>query len=175
MPDSIDTSDKTYTLSSDTSNYGVKKGLLNLLLPTEDPENPYLFTIYDLSQIVNGQKYNALFVCMKKTDDNGEDLSSYDNDATIHSYPFMFNQCTCLDNLATYSSFDKLDEDIESFVIIYHDTSDDELERRSDAEKAFDEVPAIYNNLILNGNFQQTMELTANKPRKTGVSRIPKI
>lgn len=175
MPDSIDTSDKTYTLNSDTSNYGAKKGLLDLLLPSEDPENPYLFTIYDLSQIVDGQKYNALFVYMKKTDDNGDDLCTYDDDKTVHSHQFMFNQCTTLNNLAGYSPFDKFDENIQSLVITYHDNSDDEVERRLIAEKAFESVTLIYNDLIINGNFQQTMELATNKPRKTGISRIPKI
>jgi len=173
MPYTIKPGDETYTLNSETSYYDKNSGCLNVLLPAEDVDNPYQFTVYDISQITNGIKYNALFVFMRKTIDTGDDLDSA-NDKTEYCHNFNFSDVISLQTRTGFSAFDLIDENVISAVVIYHDNLEEDVEKFSCAEKIFEFLPALTSDIIINGNFQQTMELVDGKHRKIGMSTIPR-
>lgn len=173
MPDTNEPEKLTYTLNSDISFYEKESGCLNVLLPAEDITNPYVFTLYDISQITNGIKYNGLFVFMRKTIDTGDDLDG-DPSKTEYCYNFNFSDIVSLQNYAGFSAFDSLDENVDSLVIIYHDNLEEDIEKLSCAQKIFEILPVLISDINTNGNSLQTMELISGKHRKIGMSTIPR-
>lgn len=174
MPDTTNPEDRTYTLNSETSNYSKDNVLLNIILPTEDPSNTYQFTVYDVSQVTNGETYNGFFVFMRKTTDSGDDLSTYEEDKYEFAYNFNTSEKIQLYDQAGYTPFQGNNGLLQSFVIIYHDNCDDASEKLSCAITAFNNIPSLFNDLVTNGNCIQTMELIAGKPKKLGMSFIPR-
>lgn len=165
--------DKTYTLSSANSYFNTEKINLNILLPVEDTQNPYEYTVFDVSQDIQGEKFNALFVYLKKQTDNGDDLSGGDDDT---------NECVCLtftDNIQRLTDLpDIAPFDAEyandALVIVYHDTLTDSEEITACAVAAYTHVKDATTAVRLNGNFQGNLSLMGGQPKKAGMSIIPK-
>ena len=142
-----------------------------ILLPEKSSVNPYFFKAFDISQMVNGQQQNALFIYMKKETDDASDLSGYDDDKCECSYSFRYGEMTQLENMTSFSSFNPAED--RSLVIVYHDLSDDKDYQTDCAIAAFDKVADFAASVVLNGNFQTDLDLMG-QPRKLGSSFIPR-
>lgn len=165
------TLDKTYT-SSENSVFNSEGVDLMILLPEKSDENPYLFKAFDISQMVNGEQQNALFIYMKKQTDDASDLSGYDDDKCECSYSFRYGEMTQLENMTSFSSFNPAEN--RSLVIVYHDDSDDKDYQFDCAVAAFATVASMAAAVALNGNFQTELNLMGIEPRKAGMSSLPK-
>lgn len=165
----LKSTDKTYTLSANSffTNQSVD---LKVLLPAMTSQNPYSFTAFDISQVVNGQQQNAVFIYMKTA--TGTDLSTYDDDRTEHNYSFGLSAMTPLNNLSGFTSFAPLASN--SLVIVYHDTSNDPSYKQACAQAAFANVPTYTANVAANGNFQTNLSFMGGQPKKAGMSLIPR-
>lgn len=164
--------DKTYTLNSKDSYFDNGGISLQILLPENVAENPYLFSAFDISQLVNGQQQNALFVYMKKVTDDASDLSGSDDDLTEVNTAFKYNELIAVDKLPGYSAFNIQSND--TLLVIYHDASDDDNYKKTCAEKAFDDAITYVSSVIANGNFQCTLQLMGPGPKKAGMSSLPR-
>lgn len=168
MENENEITDKTYTLNSVSSYFDDSGFCLDILLPAESKENPYSFIAYDLTQLVDNSVVNAVLVFMKKQDDNGNDLSGDDDDVTIVNHSCMLTNLEKLTGLAGLCDFET--KNTETLVIICHDCSQDKPYLSGFAEKVYLEVPTIYTNVANNGNFQTTLNLMGNDPKKSGMS-----
>lgn len=166
------TKDKTYTLNSSSSYFNPNELYLKILLPQNDESNPYIFRSFDVSQIINGKQCNAIFVYMRKTNDNGDDLSPSDDDICECNCLCEYGQLTQLNALPNFSAFDSSAKD--GLVIVYHDTDSGTAYQETCAEKVFEMVPSLRTEITTNGNFQTELSLMGGSPKKTGISRIPK-
>lgn len=173
MENENEITDKTYTLNSTTSFFDGTSISMDTLLPVEDEKNPYIYTRYDLSQMVNNTIINAVLVFMKKTDDNGDDLSPSDDDINaVNNTIDLVNLeklSTSLPNICDFET-----KNTEALVIVCHDCSLDKPYLTAFAEAVYSEVPTIYTNVLNNGNFQTTFEVSGSTPRKIGMSSVPK-
>lgn len=165
------TLDKTYT-SSENSVFNSEGVDLMILLPEKSDENPYSFKAFDISQMINGEQQNALFIYMKKQTDDASDLSGYDDDKCECSYSFAYRDMTQLENMTGFSSFNPAEN--SSLVIVYHDDLDDKDYQFDCAVAAFAGVATFAANVALNGNFQTELNLTGRDPRRTGMSTVPR-
>lgn len=172
MENENEITDKTYTLNSENSFFDTDKLYLQILLPLDSAENPYTFRAFDISQNVNGQQHNAIFVYMKRVTDTAADLSGDDDDKCECNFTVEYSSLTALDKLPDYSTFDPQADN--TLVTVYHDSSADTAYQQTCAEKIFIEVVNITADVIANGNFQTTLNLMGGSPKKTGISRIPK-
>ncbi len=172
--DKPEVTDKTYTLNSANSYFNSEKINLNILLPVEDTQNPYEYTVFDVSQNIGGEKFNAIFVYMKKQNDNGDDLSGADDDT---------NECVCLtlnENLQRLTDLPNIapfDAEYapDALVMVYHDTYTDSQEITACAVAAYANVKDATIAVRLNGNFQAELNVAGGQPKKTGMSLIPKL
>ena len=166
------TKDKTYTLNSSSSYFNVNELYLKILLPQNDESNPYIFRSFDVSQIVDGKQCNAIFVYMRKTNDNGDDLSPSDDDTIECNCICDYGQLTQLNGLPNFSAFDPSSKD--GLVIVYHDTNSNTAYQETCAEKAFDMIPSLRTEIMASGNHQTELNLMGDTPKKTGMSTVPK-
>jgi hypothetical protein len=164
--------DKTYTVNSEESYFDNKEMHLKIFLPQEVAENPYQYTVYDMSQLIDNVQQNAIFIYMRRLNDDGTDLSGNDDDKTECDFSFHISNAVQLVTLTNFSTFDI--QENNALVTIYHDENTLGTYKQTCAEKMFLEVTAALTNVIANGNFQCTMELMAGQPRKSGSSWIPK-
>ena len=164
--------DKTYTLNSESCAANANCVDIKILLPTDNTENPYKFTTFDVSQTIDGKHQNALFIYMKKLNDDGEDLSGYDTDKEEHLLSIDYSQVIALDGEANYSAYNQ-DSAAGTIVVVYHDTDDTDNHKQTCAEKLYTEVSNVRTQLVINGNFQTNMALMGSEPKKTGMSMIP--
>lgn len=160
--------DKTYTLNSQDSYYDLEKMIMRIFLPEEIVENPYQYRVFDVSQTINDKHQNAIFIYMKKTDDDATDLSGIDDDRCECGFTCEYSNIIPLTHLEGYSAFDLEAEN--TLVTIYHDPETEESYQQTCAEKLFIEVPTIIASVIANGNFQTNMSLMAGTPRRSGIS-----
>jgi hypothetical protein len=163
--------DKTYTSSENS--YFNKDGLnLQILLPLNDEQNPYSFIAYDISQFVDGQQQNALFIYMKKQTDDASDLSGYDDDKCECGCILNYDDAIQLKSNPGFRPFDPAADN--TLVIVYHDSSDEKNYQQGCAEEVFVNVPAFVIAVAANGNFQTDLNLMGTGPKKAGMSSFPK-
>jgi hypothetical protein len=165
--------DKTYTLNSVNSYFDDTCLCLNALLPREDSENPYSYTAFDLTQMIDNTIVNAVLVFMKKRVDNGDDLSGSDDD--INEVNYTFDQTNLQKLSGTLPGiFDFEIKNNETLVMLCHDSADDMSYMTEFAEKVYLLVPAIQSKIIISGNFQTTLNVMGTDPKKAGMSTLPK-
>lgn len=172
MENENEITDKTYTLNSENSYFDADKAYLQILLPLAAEENPYTYRAFDISQFVDGHQHNAIFVYMKKAEDDATDLSSYDDDKCECNFTCEYGNMTQVSGLANFSAFDPTAKN--ALITIYHDTSTDSAYQQTCAEKVFEQVVTIAANVTANGNFQTTLNLMGTDPKKAGMSTFPK-
>ena len=165
------TLDKTYT-SSENSVFNSEGVDLKILLPEKSDVNPYIFNVFDISQMVNGEQQNALFVYMKKETDDASDLSGFDDDKCECSYSFAYRDMIQLHSMTNFSSFNPAEN--SSLVIVYHDDSDDKDYQFDCAAAAFAGVASFAASVAANGNFQTELNLMGPGPKKAGMSSLPR-
>jgi hypothetical protein len=164
--------DKTYTLNSLYCNYDKERVILKIYLPQNLADNPYQYKVFDVSQMINGQHQNAVFIYMKRTLDTIPDLSGYDTDKSQCDFSFAFGNMASLSHIPEYSAFDCEAEN--TLVTIYHDSNINDDYQLSCAEKLFLQVAGIKNAVVTGGNFQTDLALMGDNPRKTGISLFPR-
>lgn len=165
--------DKTFTVNSGNSYFDASGLSLNILLPTEVKANPYQYKYFDISQTIGGKKKNAVFIYLKKLIDNGDDISGDDDDKTECGCVFAHTDLIPVNTQTGYSPFDPTLKE-NALVVIYHDNSKNQDDWFTCAENAFIEVKTLWNNAVVNGNFQCSLTLMGGDPKKTGTSLVPR-
>lgn len=165
--------DKTYTLNSQDSYYDLDKMIMKIFLPEEIVENPYQYRFFDVSQTIDGIHQNAIFIYMKKTNDDASDLSGMDDDRCECGFTCEYKDIIPLTELEGYSAFDLEAEN--TLITIYHDSSTETIYQQACAEKFFTKVAEIMPSVIAsNGNFQTTLSLMGEVPKTGGISLCPR-
>jgi hypothetical protein len=172
MKNEIEITDKTYTLSPDKSYFNSKGFVLSAFLPAEATENPYQYTAFDLTQMIDNEVVNAVLVFMKKKDDNGDDLSGSDDDTNEVNNSFDLKSLVKLTGLPGLKDFEAINDD--TLVILMHDCAEDMPYKVECAEKVYELISSIKTNIANYGNFQTSLDVMNGGPKKTGMSRIPK-
>ena len=160
-----------YTVNPENSYFDDQGISLKIYLREEPTENPYAFKAFYLSQNDKGEQYNAIFVNVQNLN------TSYETPASLSelSYTCALSNLTQLNSMAGYSSFDCVTKDNAIVISLYNYTADP-AEILNYAEILFDMVKELHTRVITVGNFQENLEIMSGlPPRKTGVSRIPKL
>jgi len=160
-----------YTVNSTNSYFDNQEISLKIYLREEPTDNPYAFKAFDISQNDKGTQYNAIFVNVQNIN------TSYETPASLgeHSYDCALSNLTQLSSMPGYSAFDCVTKDDAIVISLYNFTADP-AEIQSYAEALFEMVKELVTRVITVGNFQDNLDIISGlPPRKTGVSRIPKL
>lgn len=153
--------DLTYTATGrfdETS----RKLLLDIYLPKEKDDNPYLFKnhLFDLTKVSLFNKINVVYCQFKLTTDNGDRLNEQ-----VHKHRLEIK----IDDLNNYKTeFDFNLED--TLFLLFHDSGKLDLK---DLELYYQSVESIYGRVQSTGNFNY-LNTNKAKPRVLGMSIIRK-